>query len=354
MAHLALASISTTRILLGSPLGFLIGLSLGALGGGGSILAVPALVYVVGQSPKGATTTSLIVVGAAALIGMIGHYRGGRVRVKAGLAFGLAGLGGSLLGSELNKLVPGNILLLAFAGLMAVVGRRMWSSGRADTAAAGRPEPVAARALRDPGAIRAARDRVGLPVRAMALREPLLAGAGAGGRAPGLTLGPGGGAAERERTGRSGGMSCAVPGDRSRAEGGVAAPPAARGRNLTNLRVLLVGTIVGFLTGFFGVGGGFVIVPGLVLALGYEMPVAVGTSLLVIVVSSLEGLAFRLGGAAIDWRVAIPFAAVSILGVVFGNLVAGRVPAAKLNRWFVWLLVALAIYTAAESLTKLL
>ncbi|OOK70307.1 sulfite exporter TauE/SafE family protein [Mycobacterium kansasii] len=77
----------------------------------------------------------------------------------------------------------------------------------------------------------------------------------------------------------------------------------------TAWRVLIAGSVVGFLTGFFGVGGGFVIVPALVLALDYEMPVAVGTSLLVIAISSAEGVLFRLSSGGIEWGVAIPFTA---------------------------------------------
>ena len=91
------------RGLLASPLGFLIGLSLGALGGGGSILAVPALVYAAGQNPKAATTTSLVLVTITALFGIIPHWRAGRVRFAAGTIFGLAGIGGSLLGSRWNE-----------------------------------------------------------------------------------------------------------------------------------------------------------------------------------------------------------------------------------------------------------
>jgi uncharacterized membrane protein YfcA len=83
------------RALLASPLGFLIGLSLGALGGGGSILAVPARVYAAGQDPKRATTSSLLLVGTAALVGIVPHWRAGRVRVVTGLSFGLLGVGGT-------------------------------------------------------------------------------------------------------------------------------------------------------------------------------------------------------------------------------------------------------------------
>ncbi|HEY5875969.1 MAG TPA: sulfite exporter TauE/SafE family protein, partial [Ilumatobacteraceae bacterium] len=114
------------RALLASPLGFLIGLSLGALGGGGSILAVPSLVYAAGQTPKHATTTSLVLVALTALIGMVPHWRAHRVRFGAGLVFGLAGIGGSLLGSHWNSAADPDVLLLAFAGLMLVAAYGMW------------------------------------------------------------------------------------------------------------------------------------------------------------------------------------------------------------------------------------
>ena len=114
------------RALLVSPLGFLIGVSLGALGGGGSILAVPVLVYAAGETPQAATTTSLVVVGATALGGMFAHLRAGHVRVLPGVVFGLAGIGGALLGTRLNDAVNANVLLLAFAGLMLIAAWRMW------------------------------------------------------------------------------------------------------------------------------------------------------------------------------------------------------------------------------------
>jgi uncharacterized membrane protein YfcA len=113
------------RLLLSLPLGLLIGLALGGLGGGGSILAVPALVYVVGLGAKEAVTTSLVVVGVVALGGMLGHWRAGRVRVAAGLWFGVAGVAGSLIGTRLNRTVDPNALLMAFAGVMMLVAWRM-------------------------------------------------------------------------------------------------------------------------------------------------------------------------------------------------------------------------------------
>lgn len=277
--------IATARIAASAPLGFLIGISLGALGGGGSILAVPALVYGAGQGAKAATTTSLLVVGATALVGMGGHLRAGRVRLLAGLGFGLVGIGGSFLGSLLNRDIPGDVLLLAFSGLILVAAWRMHLH---HTETPCHVKELAAKA-------RAQRHEEQSP--------------------------------------------------------GVDKP--SRSKAATALRVIVAGSVVGFLTGFFGVGGGFVIVPALVLALGYEMPLAVGTSLLVIAVSSAEGLLFRLGSESIDWRIALPFTAAGVIGVLLGDRVAGHVPAAKLTKWFVWLLIAVAAYTAAQSLMSI-
>jgi len=279
-----LAVISVGRIAASAPLGFLIGLSLGTLGGGGSILAVPALVYGAGEAAHAATTTSLVVVGTTALVGMVGHFRAGRVRFWPGLGFGLVGIGGSFLGSALNRDIPGDVLLLAFSGLILVAAWRMHEH------------------------------HTETPCHA---KQAAAALAGQVATAPGTSFGTG---ARHAKTTTD-----------------------------TVVRVILAGTAVGFLTGFFGVGGGFVIVPALVLALGYDMPIAVGTSLLVIAVSSAEGLAFRLSSGGVDWRIALPFTVAGIIGVLLGDRIAGRVPAAKLTRWFVWLLVAVAVYTAAQS-----
>jgi len=269
------------RALLASPLGFLIGLSLGALGGGGSILAVPALVYAAGQTPKHATTTSLVLVALTALIGMAPHWRAGRVRFAAGSIFGLAGIGGSLLGSHWNKAADPNVLLLAFSGLMLVAAYGMWR--RVRTTRAREPSDVS---------------------------EPL--------------------------------------GDVDQA-----AAPSVVGRvridAITTLKVVVAGTIVGLLTGFFGVGGGFVIVPALVLALGFTMAEAVGTSLLVITINSAVALSTRLQAGAIEWKTVIPFTLASLIGVIVGSRLASKHDSRSLQRWFVGLLVVVAIYTAVRS-----
>lgn len=290
---------SLSGIAIATPLGLLIGLALGALGGGGSILAVPALVYGVGESAHAATTTSLVAVGATALVGMIGHWRGGRVRIRSGMIFGLVGIGGSLLGSLLSRAIPNDTLLLIFSGLILVAAWRMY-----------------ARHSETP------------------CHTKQLASVGAGG------VQQADGTGERRAT-TSPHADCAS-GD----NGG----EHRRTWFATGWRLVIAGTVVGFLTGFFGVGGGFVIVPALVLALDYEMPTAVGTSLLVIAISSAEALAFHLQSGSIDWPIAIPFTAAGIVGVLLGNGLASRVPAARLIRWFVWLLIAVACYTAIRSL----
>lgn len=261
------------RALLASPLGFLIGISLGALGGGGSILAVPALVYAAGQTPKHATTTSLVLVAITAVLGMVPHWRAGRVRFGAGTIFGLAGIGGSLLGSHWNKSTNPDVLLLAFSALMMIAAYAMWRRRR--TA----PDPV----LRSLSAATA-------PVRSGVHVEPRVV-----------------------------------------------------------LKVLVAGTLVGLLTGFFGVGGGFVIVPAMVIALGFTMPEAVGTSLLVITINSVVALSTRLEAGAIEWGTVVPFTVASLIGVVVGSRLASTRDPRSLESWFVGLLVVVAGYTAIRS-----
>ena len=261
------------RAFLASPLGFLIGVSLGALGGGGSILAIPALVYAAGQSPKHATTTSLLLVGITALIGLVPYWRSHQVRFTAGVIFGLAGIGGSLLGSHWNTAADPDLLLLTFAGLMLVAAYGMWR--RLHTS----PRTVA----------------------------------------------------------------------RSVGAAATTTVPAPHIASSIIVKVAAAGTLVGLLTGFFGVGGGFIIVPALVLTLGFNMPEATATSLLVIAINSGVALTTRLDSAAIEWATVIPFTAASVLGVVVGTKLAKRHDPAALQRGFIALLVIVALYTATRS-----
>jgi uncharacterized membrane protein YfcA len=275
------------RALLASPLGFLIGLALGALGGGGSIVAVPALVYVAGQEPAAATTTSLLVVGTTAVVGMVGHARAGRVRFGAGVVVGVTGIGGSLAGSALNRSINGDLLLLGFGLLVLIAAWRMVTGCPSCT-------------------------RVG--------EERTLAGT--------------------DRPDRTSGGEVAVLTTR-RLDFAVA------------LRVALVGTAVGFLTGLFGVGGGFIIVPALTLVLGFTMPQAIGTSLLVIAINAATALAARLGTSGIEWSVALPFTAAALAGVLTGSTIADRIDAGALVRWFAASLVALSLYITTIALISL-
>ena len=270
------------RALLVSPLGFLVGVSLGAFGAGGSILAVPVLVYAAGQGAKAATATSLLLVGSAALVGMGMHHRVGRVRVGTGVVFGLAGIGGSIAGTALNRRLDPDALLLGFSVLIFVAAWRM--------------------VVGCPSCTQIGEDRV---------------------------LG-------------------ASPTASSRVRAGLDI------RGTTVAKVLIAGTAVGFLTGLFGVGGGFVIVPALTLVLGLSMPEAIGTSLLVIAINSAVALAGRLGTSAIDWNVAVPFTLAAILGVLVGKRIADRLDAQRSLNWFAALLVGVAIYTAFQAGSKLL
>jgi uncharacterized protein len=120
------------------------------------------------------------------------------------------------------------------------------------------------------------------------------------------------------------------------------------------LRIISAATGVGLLTGFFGVGGGFVIVPALVLALGFDMPAAVGTSLLVIAINSATALAARLGShTSLDWPLLGVFTVAALAGALAGNRVASRVDASRLTAAFTVLLVAVAAYSLARSLPRL-
>lgn len=267
------------RALLASPLGFAIGFALGALGGGGSILAVPALVYAAGQSASDATTTSLLVVAGASVFGLVGHWRAGRVQVGPGVVFGLVGIGGSIVGTALNRRLDDNALLVGFALLILVAAWRMLTNCPSCTRV-GEQHAVAA--------------------------------------APG----PGGGTAVLTRL-------------------------QVTPRQLAV--VAAAGTAVGFLTGLFGVGGGFVIVPALTLALRFNMSQAVGTSLLVITVNALVALAARGGPGAVDWPVALPFTIAALAGVSAGVRAADRLPARTLVHGFAALLVGVAVFTGTQA-----
>lgn len=121
----------------------------------------------------------------------------------------------------------------------------------------------------------------------------------------------------------------------------------------TIAKVLVAGTLVGFLTGLFGVGGGFIIVPALTLLLGFAMPEAIGTSLLIVAINAATALAARVGTADIDWSVTALFTVAAFVGVLAGSRTADRLPAGKMLRSFAALLVVVGIYTATRSVLSL-
>ena len=303
------------RVLIASPLGLLVGLSLGALGGGGSILAVPALAHGVGESAQMATTTSLLVVGISSLIGVLPHWRKRNVDLRAGLLFAAAGVGGSYVGTWLNRGVDGDVLMLAFAGFMVLAGVAMWRSNRPAATTAATPVPVRA-------------GRAG--------SDDQIDGAAVGGPSVDVAV---------EQVGAAGDAATLI------------SPRACAARRhparCTALKVLATGTAVGALTGFFGVGGGFVIVPALVLSLGMAMPVAVGTSLVVIAINSAVALTMRGGVGAIDWGATLPFLAMTAVGTVVGGRIASRVDPRRLRAAFVWLLGVVAAITGAGAVMAL-
>lgn len=245
-------------------LGLVVGLSLGALGGGGSILTVPVLVYVLHENPHAATTASLVIVGTTALAGAAAHARAGRVRWRSGAIFGVLGAGGSIVGSRLSSRIDGHVLLASFAGLLLVVAAMLiWR-----------------------------------------MRQARRAGA----------------------------------------------PGPARTGTRSPLRVVAAATLVGLLTGFFGVGGGFIVVPALVLALNMAMAEAVGTSLLVIAINAAVALAARIGAhVALDWWTTGLFIAGAVAGSLSGTRLAGLARPERLGAAFSGLLVLVAGYTALRS-----
>jgi uncharacterized membrane protein YfcA len=246
--------------------GAVIGLSMGALGGGGSILAVPVLVYALYLDPRAATTASLIIVGVTAVVAAKSHARAGRVDWRASLIFGALGIPASVGGSLLNRAVDPQLLLLAFAALMLLAAAAMYRRSRAGEQGSTSHRPV--------GVARAA-------------------------------------------------------------------------------RIVVVALVVGFLTGFLGVGGGFLIVPALVLAMGFGMPAAVGTSLVIIAITSLAALIERLGHGAIAWEIVLPFTAAAIAGSLLGKRLSDRVSGATLTRGFAVLLVVVAGFVAVRAGSQL-
>ena len=229
---------------LGLVLGLLIGLALGTLGGGGSILTVPIFVYVLGFPPKPAIAMSLAVVAATAAVGAFSHWREGNVALRTAAFFAPFAMAGTYAGARLSTFFSGTAQLTLFALVMLMAALFM---------------------LRGRG-----------------------------------ELEPGGAYASAARLAAVGGLGLAV----------------------------------GVLTGLVGVGGGFLIVPALVLLARVPMKLAVGTSLLVIALNAASGFWGYLGLVEVRWGFMFAFTGVAIVGILLGTRLVRHVPADALRRAF--------------------
>lgn len=243
-------------------LAFAIGLTLGLVGGGGSILANPALVYVVGINPQSAIVMGYPIVGGAALIGAFQHWRAGTIALRTTVPVGLAAMLGAWLGTQLvfRLGLDGQIRFALLSITMVAAGLAM---------------------LRD------------------TLRKT---------------------------------------------------PPTPRGEP-TWPALLGIGVAVGALTGVVGVGGGFLMVPALVVLGGLELRRAVGTSLLVIAMSTTVSFVAQRTAADVRWDVILPFGASTAAGLVAASFVVARIPQRALKQAFASLLVVVGSLIMYQYLT---
>jgi uncharacterized membrane protein YfcA len=218
----------------------LIGLSLGLLGSGGSIVTLPVLVYAAGIPAHQAVGMSLVIVGSTSAIGSFLQIKQGNFNIRAAGLFALTGMLGAFIGGKFTHLVSGPILLILFGALMLIVGIRMLQTKKF----------------------------------------------------------------------------------------------SAQERKCKPLRCLAVGFAVGVLTGFLGVGGGFLILPALVFFAGLEMKPAIGTSLTIIAINSFAGVVSQLQHIEFSWRVTEMFIAAAAFGMLLGTFLATRFSGARLQRGF--------------------
>ena len=230
----------------------LIGISLGLLGGGGSILAVPVLAYGAGLTAKEAIATSLVVVGVTSLFALIPHARRGNVDWRTGAIFSGTAMAGAYLGGLAADWFSGTTLLLLFAGMMVVTALAMFRGRGEMKADSAKPQPV--------------------------------------------------------------------------------------------VLVVAEGLAVGAATGLVGAGGGFLVVPALVLLGGMEMHKAVGTSLMVIALKSFAAFAGHTAHVSIDAALALVVTATAVVGSVVGSALAKHIPAQLLRKVFACFVLAMAGY----------
>jgi hypothetical protein len=243
----------------------IVGLTLGLLGSGGSILTVPVLVYMLGHSDKVAIAESLAIVGAIALAGMLPYARRHQVDWRSVALFGIPGMGGTYIGAYLAKFVSGPVQLTLFAVIMLAAAVMMFRQGK-----------------------------------------------------------------QQGKLGSS-------------------ADEATPVRRHGTWKIVLEGLAVGIITGLVGVGGGFLIVPALVILGGLPMRLAIGTSLMVVALKSFSGFFKYLGvlsslGASVHWPTIGIFITVGVIGTLIGNALNRRVNQQALKRGFAAFLVVMGIF----------
>lgn len=251
----------TATLIVTLALSVLIGVSLGLLGGGGSILTVPILTYVAGLPAREAIAASLFVVGTTSIVSVVSHARRARVKWRTGLVFGGASMAGAFGGGLLGGHVPGTLLMIAFALMMVATAAAM-IRGRKDSVAAGADE---------------------------ATRLPVV-------------------------------------------------------------KVVIEGLVVGLVTGLVGAGGGFLVVPALVLLGGLSMPAAVGTSLVVISMKSFAGLGGYLTSVQLDWGLVAGVTAAAIAGSLIGAKLTGIIPENALREGFGFFVLAMGVFVLVQEL----
>ena len=267
--------------------GALVGISLGLTGGGGSLLAVPMLVYGLHVTASQAVGASLAAVGAVAAVGALQRWWAGQLELRVGLIFATGGMLGAPAGTWIGRRIPEAALLVAFAILMLYIAARMWRQ-----------------AVRDPRSTAAVRAR--------------LDAADDDDAGPFCQFDPSGRIRIDSRCGRA---------------------------------LAVAGLGAGVLSGLFGVGGGFIIVPALVLFTRMSVHRAVATSLLVIALVCASGLAsFLVGGGALPLSLTALFVGGGVSGMALGTVVAKRLSPVGLQQLFALAIVAVALFVLMKNL----
>jgi uncharacterized membrane protein YfcA len=308
-------------VLLAAAVGLLLGSALGLFGGGGGILAVPMLVGLLGMDVDQAATASLVIVLFGALGGLVSHHRAGRVLWTAGLVFGATSIVGATVGALLAARVPDWIKLSAFLVLMVAAGLAMLRNARRQPAT----RPAA---------------------------QPSLVGSRrhGGDMGPGADPGTDPGAALIDIPAADLPVPSGPPSpDASTGAGSPATPPTL---TYSIPLLILLATATGLVTGFLGVGGGFLVVPALVLSLRMPLANATATGLVVIAIASTSALLVRLthSGTLDEPALTAGIVVATVIASLFAARFSGRMSPRALGTGFAVLVLAMSLLVAGQAL----